>query len=291
MRIDFFGEHRNLLGESPLWDVERQRLWWVDALAGEVRAAGADEVELSAWRYSQPVGSIGLAANGLVAALADGFYRIDGETGAATAITTPGVEGLRFNDGKADRCGHFLSGQMLTCEDGPRGRLWRLDRDGSATPVADGFGVANAICFSPDGTTLYVADTLEGPLRAYPYSPNGALGPRRDLVDCREHGSGPDGATVDAAGNIWVALVLAQAIACFSPAGALLRRIELPIPFPSCVAFGGADLTTLFVTTIADSGKRLVSDHPDRGRILMIEGLGATGLPEGRYRSNNHMGE
>ena len=87
---------------------------------------------------------------------------------------------------------------------------------------------------------------------------------------------------------MWVALVLAQAIACYSSDGALLDRIETPIPFPSCPAFGGADMTTLFVTSIADSGHRLRTDHPDGGRLLAIDGHGARGLRELRY---NHIAD
>lgn len=292
IRVGFFGEHRNKLGESPLWDEARQRLWWVDSLAGEIHAARADGEPLLCWRYPQPVGSIGLAEGGLVAALADGFYLIDGEHGGATPIARVGSEGLRFNDGKADRAGRFLSGEMRTRDDGDGGRLWRLDPNGAATPLAEGFGVANAICFAPDGRALYVADSLDGMIRVHPYDPTtGEIGARQDLVDCRGHGSGPDGATVDAQGNLWVALVLAQAVACFSPEGKLLRRIDVPIPYPSCPAFGGPGLATLYVTTIADSGHRLVTDHADGGRIVAIEGLGVRGLAEGRYRPDNHIRE
>jgi sugar lactone lactonase YvrE len=167
---------------------------------------------------------------------------------------------------------------------GTAGQLWRLDPDCSTHRLADGFGITNALCFSPDGATLYVADSLDGMLRRYAYDrTSGTIGSREDLVDCRAYGSGADGATVDAAGCIWVALVLAQKLACFAPDGALVRTIELPVPYPSCPAFGGDDLTTLYVTTIADSGHRLVSDHPDAGRILAITGTGATGIAETPY--------
>lgn len=292
MQVAFFGEHRSKLGESPLWDTARGRLWWVDSRAGEIHAASADGGSLLCWRYPQPVGSIGLAEGGLVAALADGFYLIDGDHGGARSIARVDSDGLRLNDGKADRAGRFLSGQMRTREGGDGGRLWRLDPDGATTPLIDGLGIANAICFAPDGRTMYAADSLDGMIRAYPYDPaTGDIGARRDLVDCRDHGSPPDGATVDAEGNLWVALVLAQAIGCFSPAGELLRRIDVPVPYPSCPAFGGPDLATLYVTTIADSGHRLVTDHPDGGRIVAIEGLGASGLAEGRYRPNDHITE
>lgn len=283
--VGFFGKGRNLLGESPVWDPARRRLWWVDSAANAIRAAETDGTHIIDWRYDQPVGSIALASGGLVAALSDGFHHIHIDTGAASLIAAiaPPAPGARLNDGKADRFGRFLSGHMHPAG-GTAGELWRLDRDRTAHKLADGLGITNAICFSPDGGTLYVADSLDGMLRRYRYDgETGAIGPREDLVECRVHGSGADGATVDATGNIWVAMVLAQKIACFTPEGALLRTIDVPIPYPSCPAFGGGDLATLYVTTISNSGHALVSDHPDAGRILAITGLGVTGLAETPY--------
>jgi len=290
--IRFFGDHRCDLGESPLWDPLAQRLWFIDAHAGAIHIADPEGAIVSTWRYGQVIGSIGLAAGGVVATMPDGLYRIDETTGASMPIASvpPADPRLRFNDGKADRHGRFLSGQMMIGADPeapPLGGFYRFDRDGHAECLIHGIRLTNATCFSPDGTTLYMADSLEGVIRAYPYDgATGAIGARRDLVDCRVHGSPPDGATVDAEGRLWVALVLAQAIACYAPDGTLLDRIDTPIPFPSCPAFGGADMATLFVTSIANSGHRLVTDHPDGGRLLAITGHGARGLAEGRY---NHI--
>jgi L-arabinonolactonase len=97
-------------------------------------------------------------------------------------------------------------------------------------------------------------------------------------------GSGADGATVDANGRIWVALVLAQAVGCYSPDGTLLRSIPVPLPYPSCPAFGGEEMDTLYLTSIANSGHRLVANHPDAGRITAIRGLDVPGIAEGIYR-------
>ncbi|MDP1027620.1 SMP-30/gluconolactonase/LRE family protein [Sphingomonas sp. KR1UV-12] len=286
--IRFLGDHRAKLGESPVWDHRSGWLWWVDALAGLIHAATPDGQARARFQVDQPVGSIGLADGGLIAALADGFHHLDMRTGATRPIRLlPADPTLRLNDGKADRAGRFLSAQAQVHGTGAvpsRGGLWRLDADGEAERLAGGLEVGNAICFAPDGRTLYFADSLDGFIRAHAYDPvTGAIGERRDLIDCRTLGSGPDGATVDAQGNLWVALVLAQQVACISPRGEVLRRIDLPIPYPACPAFGGPGRATLYVTTIADSGHRLRSDHPDAGRVLAIEGLGATGLAEGVY--------
>lgn len=278
--IRFIGDIRNRLGESPLWDAARGWLWWVDGVAGRIAAATPDGVVQRDWRFDVPVGSIALGPDGdLVAAMADRFVRI-ADNGVATPLATVALaDGLRFNDGKADRHGRFLSGTIQHGTDS--GGLWRLDGDASAHRIEDGLRIANAICFSPGGDTLYLADSLEGGIRRYPYDPlTGAIGPRAWLIDPATLGDPADGATVDSEGRLWVALVTAGVIACVSSDGRLLERIATPIPYPSCPAFGGADLTTLYVTTIADSGHRLRTDHPDGGRILAIDGLGATGLAE-----------
>jgi len=121
-------------------------------------------------------------------------------------------------------------------------------------------------------------------IRVHAYDPGSAvLGDRIGTIDCRPYNSDPDGATVDSDGNIWVALVFAKALACFSPDGKLLRHIELPAPYPSCPAFGGENMDRLFITTVSDSGRLVKSDHPEAGRIMVIDGLGAKGIPETRW--------
>jgi sugar lactone lactonase YvrE len=132
---------------------------------------------------------------------------------------------------------------------------------------------------------MYFADSLDRAIRAYPYGPGDEMpGEPRILVDTSRYNSGPDGATVDAEGCLWVALVQAGKIARFTPAGDLDRLIDAPTDLPSCVAFGGADLSTLYVTSIKDSGSgRAVSRHADGGFLFAIEGLGVRGLPEARF--------
>ena len=283
--IRFLGDIRNALGESPLWDARRGWLWWVDSTAARIAATTPDGVIRRDWTFDRAVGSIALAPDGLVAAFADGFVLVSDE-GQVTPLAMPdlGAEGLRFNDGKTDRQGRFLSGTIGHGE--AVGSVWRLDA-GDATRIESGIRVANAISFSPAGDVLYFADSVEGGVRRYPYDPvTGALGPRDWLIDPATLGTAADGATVDSEGRIWVALVLYQAVACIAPDGRLIERIATPIPYPSCPAFGGDDLATLYVTSISSSG-RLTSDDPDAGRIMAIDGLGVTGIPETPY---NHTG-
>ncbi|MFT4053811.1 MAG: SMP-30/gluconolactonase/LRE family protein [Novosphingobium sp.] len=290
MDIRFFTDVANDLGESPVWDARRGWLWWVDIRHNRVIAADASGRVQRDWTFDSAVGSIGLAEGCLVAAFTDHFALIDGE-GAVQPLARPpiGNGAIRFNDGKADRQGRFLSGTMQHGgQEEALATVWRLDADGEARQIEAGMKLTNAICFSPCGRWLYLADTLEGMIRRYPYDPQtGALGVREDFFDCTAIGA-PDGATVDAEGCLWVALVTTQRIGCISPQGELLRSIDVPVPYPSCPAFGGEDMATLYVTTIADSGHKLKSDHPDAGRMLAITGLDARGIAEAIHVPDNH---
>ena len=286
--IGFLAHHRCRLGESPLWDAAGERLWWVDSAGQSIHAARADGEPLVQWNYASMIGSIGLADGGLVAGFADHFALVDGASGKATRFAeVPDHDGtMRLNDGKVDRAGgHYICGQTRMADDAS-GTLFQLCADGALAPLAGGMRISNAICFSPDGTTLYFADSLDGVIRCHAYDPaRGQVGAQTGTISLAGIGQAPDGATVDADGNLWIALVLDQAIACVSPSGALLRRIEMPMPYPSCPAFGGAGLATLFVTSIANSGHMLVTDHPDGGRIAAVTGLGVRGIAESRFQA------
>ena len=118
---------------------------------------------------------------------------------------------------------------------------------------------------------------------AYAYdTESGEVGARRDLIDTSSLGSAPDGATVDAEGFLWIALVQAQKIARVAPDGRVDKVFDCPTPFPSCPAFGGAELDVLYVTSISNSGGMLVSEADQAGRLVQFQGLGVRGLAEAR---------
>ena len=133
---------------------------------------------------------------------------------------------------------------------------------------------------------MYFADSMSREIRAYDYDVDGdRIGPPRQLIDTNQFESGPDGATVDAEGYLWVALVRVGRLARISPQGTVDRILDLPVDMPSCPAFGGPNLDTLFVTSIKDSGSgRAVSKHPDGGSVFALKDIGVSGLPEARFR-------
>lgn len=279
----YFSKETNLLGESPLWDHRTQVLYWVDAHAKSIKSAPSSGGPVTTWAFDKPIGSIGLGENGLIAAFSDGFYLVHSSTGAATRFADVPIPapGYRLNDGKSDRFGRFLAGHM-TPAGGQAGALMSVNADGTTQQIENGIGLANGLCFSPNGDSMYFTDTLSGILRRYAYDGiTGQVTARQDFFDCSPLKSVADGATVDSTGCIWVALVLAHQIARISPEGTLLNLIDSPVKYPSCPAFGGPDMDTLFVTTIADSGGKIKNAAQNAGRVVAFSGLGVIGLPEG----------
>ena len=279
----------DMLGESPLWDHATGRIYWVDGVSCLIRWHDLKIGTTGNVKVPSMIGSIGLAGDDmLVAGLVDGLYMVDLATGDCRPLyrSDPPDPTIRFNDGKVDRQGRFLCGSMGVRAEA-NGELVRIDAAGAHSVLATGIRIANSLCFSPDGKTMYFSDSLDRLIRAYRYSAaDEPLDMPRVFVDTQAWRSGPDGATVDADGCVWVALVQAGKIGRFTPKGQLDRLIEAPTDMPSCIAFGGSDLATLFVTSIKDSGTgRAVSRHPSGGHVFAIEGLGVTGLPEPRFGS------
>lgn len=292
----------DLLGESPIWDDRLQRLYWIDSVARMVHRHDPATGDFGSITLPSTIGSIGLCADGrLVAGLVDGVYLTDPLTGACELLwrVDPPDDRMRLNDGRVDRAGRFVIGGMGIHAE-PRGKLFRITTQGRAEVLATGIRISNALCFSPDGRTMYHADSLDRSIRAYDYSvddfgreePNAGdtvaadtpvLSDPRVFADTQQFAAGPDGATVDAEGFVWVALVNVGKIARFAPNGRLDRLIDAPTDLPTCLCFGGPDLETLYITSIKDSGSgRAISRHPMGGHMYSLKGLGVQGLPEPR---------
>lgn len=277
----------SMLGESPVWDAQNDCLYWVDSVSRKIHRYDLRREHFQEWSLPSMVGSVGLSqGNRLVVGLKDGIYEFDLDTSELRTLFqfSEPDDLVRFNDGKVDRQGRFVCGSMGIKAD-PRGELYRVSTDGRVEILVNGIRIANAICFSPKGDTIYFADSLDRTIRSYRYS--AASDPLEDPhihIDTNSYGSGPDGATVDSEGYIWVALVQAGKIGRFDLEGRLDRLVDAPIDMPSCLSFGGPDMSTLYLTSIKDSGTgRAASRHPAGGHVFAIEGLGVTGIPETRF--------
>lgn len=288
--IEVLLDIKTTLGEGPLWDAESQRLHWIDSADGRIFRSTVDGRELRCWEVGEPVGSIAVGSDNtyFLAALKSGLYRIDMQSGAKELLVDPEPDRPRnrLNDGKVDRQGRFVFGSMDTLEEEASGKLYSYDVDGQISVLDTGIICSNGPCFSPDGSTLYFADTWTGEIWAYSYDvQTGKVSERRTFTTVdTSSGGAADGATVDSEGYLWQALVYSGSIVRYAPDGQVDRVLEMPVLKATSLNFGGPDLDTLFVTSMAKPPlPRFPDDGQMRGSLFAVTGLGVNGIPEPRY--------
>ncbi|MFV2069813.1 MAG: SMP-30/gluconolactonase/LRE family protein, partial [Pirellulales bacterium] len=140
------------------------------------------------------------------------------------------------------------------------GQLWRIDPDGTTTRLAKDLGTTNGIEVSPDGKTLYVNESVQRKVWAYPLTPDKKLGQRRLLVSFPNHSL--DGMRCDVDGKLYVSRHGAGIVVKLAPDGTIIRNIDVLGSMPSNLCFGGSDGRTVYVTEVEH--RRLVAFRVDR---------------------------
>lgn len=288
--IDVVVDVKTVLGEGPLWDVELQRLFWLDSKGGRVFRSTAEGSEVRAWEVPGEVGSMALRqdGDGAVVALENGFHSLDFRSGAVELIhdPEPNLPQNRLNDGKVDPRGRFLAGSMNRDEDGRTASLYVLDTDWSVRVIEQGLVVSNGPCWSPDGSVFYFSDTWSGEIWVYDYdAERGTVSHRRVFASVdTSRGGGSDGSTVDSEGFLWNALVYAGKLVRYAPDGAVDRIIDMPVKKVTSVMFGGPELDVLYATSMSRPPlPRFPGDPVVGGSVFAVTGLGVTGVPEPRF--------
>jgi sugar lactone lactonase YvrE len=272
------------LGECPVWSVAEQALYWVDINAPALNRFDPATGRNRAMPMPESIGSFALRAQGgFVIALRGGFWLAgaDGTLTRKIADAPYDPAHHRFNDGCCDPQGRFWAGSMNEKRDASSAALMRLDPDGRITRVLEGMMISNGLAFSPDGATMYHTDTPTRVVDAYDF--DGATGTpshRRTFARFADETHRPDGAAVDSAGCYWTAFYGGGRVARIAPSGAVLAEYPIPSTCPTMCAFGGADLTTLYVT----SARQRRSDDelarlPQSGGIFAMT-VDVPGLPE-----------
>lgn len=275
MKAELLLDCRNAHGEGVFWSAAHRLIYWTD-ISGEnvwtfAPASGASRSYQTPGRVCCFSTRQNKSATEIVAAFADGFAFLDLATGERVHIADfePEKPTTRLNDGRTDPNGRFIAGGMDEKDLAPISSVWRLDPDLTLTCLLEGVACANSTCFSPNGRTMYFADTPTRQIAAFAYDPgNGALGPKR-IIATLSPGSGmPDGSCVDAEGYLWNAIWEGYRVERRAPDGRLDRTIEVPVKKPTCCAFGGDDLATLYITS-----SRLAETDADLAREPTAGGL------------------
>jgi sugar lactone lactonase YvrE len=283
---------RARLGECPVWQAVGQKLFWVDVYNHRVHQFDPVTGKDCYFDTGDVVSAIALAGtNRLLIALSDRLAWLDlptGEVEVIHRIEFPHPVGTRLNDGKCDAHGRFWIG---SCSDHPgQAALYRYDPDGSLHIMETGLTISNGLAWSPDGSTFYLTDSAQHKIFAYDYLPEtGSIVDRRILVDLSAEGVEPDGLTIDIDGNLWSALWDGWCVACFDASGQERSRIELPVPRPTCLTFGGPDLTNLYITSasVGLSQKEIQKCHT-AGDIFCLSSI-VQGMSTYSFGSN-HLG-
>lgn len=278
---------RAQLGEGPIWDADRGRLLFVDIMRGHVHECDPVTGRDRAIDAGRPVSAIAPTVRGdWVIAARDGFYRLDPESGATSLIAHVERDDpqTRMNDGYVDARGRFWAGTMGMGGVRERGSLYRLDPDGQVTRHLMGVNISNGIDWSPDGRLMYYADTGVGRVDVFDFDEaRGAIGNRRPFLVIPEDQGYPDGLVVDADGCVWLALWEGGAVHRYRPDGSLDISVPMPVTLVTKCAFGGPDLTDLYITTAwidldADGRTR----EPLAGGLFRLR-PGVSGRPVRKY--------
>lgn len=286
------------LGESPFWHPQEQRLYWVDIPGRRVARVKVDGLQVRGgiehWPLDEESGCIApVQGGGLVLALRSGICLARAWGGPLQLLAAAPYDTgkQRFNDGKCDPQGRFWVGSLYEPKDQALGVLYMLDGHGLHT-MQGGVTTANGLAWSPDGRTVYWADTAAHQVRAFDFDPaSGQLsGPRvfQQMVpkpvgwawgSATPYGGRPDGAAVDAEGCYWSAQYEGGRLLRLSPKGEVLAEVPTPVSCPTMPCFGGPDLKTLFITTSRQGrSAQELAQHPDAGCVFAMR-VEVAGLP------------
>src|SRR4051794_17589097 len=239
------------VGEGPHWDATSETLWFVDITRGSVFRHR--DGNLTRFAVGQEVGAaIPRQGGGLVLAVRDGIATAS-DNGDDLRVVVP-IEGdrlgNRMNDAKCDPAGRLFAGTCAFDLAPDAGTLYRIDPDWSYVPVVERVTTSNGIAWSPDASRMYFIDSGAGGVDVFDYDvTTGALSDRTRLATIDPDDGVPDGMTVDADGQLWVACFDGWAVRCYAPSGEPLGVINLPVAQVTSCAFGGSDLSELYVTS------------------------------------------
>ena len=283
-------EHRFKLGEGAFWDAQTQALYWVDIAARQ--ACRLADGHTRRWQLPEVVSAFIPTAQGdALVTLPSGVYRLDLASPSdhprlqLLCVVDP-VAGNRANEARCDAQGRLWLGSMQNNLDEQgadvplvrrSGGLFRVDADASVTPLLAAQGIVNTLLWNTGGTRLLSADSLDGVIYSYPVEANGLLGKRSIWAHPHERGV-PDGSAMDSEGFVWNARWGGSCLLRFAPDGRVDRIVELPVSHPTSCVFGGADLTTLYVTSAAPTDA-----HGQHDGALLMADVGVRGLPCTRF--------
>ena len=236
---------QTMLGEGARWDARRDELLRVDILAGRVYRDRIDEdgdlIPVRIYDVPGTVGAIALIEDdeGWLLAAGRGFAYLSPD-GSLRRFAEVAPTGTRMNDAACDPQGRLWAGTLADDHRPGGGALYRLDRDGRTELVLDGLTISNGLGWSPDGGTMYLADSGPRVVHAFAFDGEAStISDGRVLVEVPEGVGAPDGLTVDADGDLWVAIFGGGCVRRYSASGELRDELLVPARETTSCAFAG----------------------------------------------------
>jgi L-arabinonolactonase len=281
------------LGEGATWCARAGLLYWVDIDGARLLRYDPSSRSHEIWPMPERLATFALCEDPrfLLLGLASKLAFLDLDTGLIDPVVDVEPDlNTRVNDGRCDRQGRFVFGTKDEGDgDGapPRaiGGFYRLNHDRSLEKLAlPAPAISNSIAFSPDGATMYYCDSPTREIRACDYAEDGRIANDRRFVALADADGEPDGSTVDADGGLWNAQWGGARVVRYDASGRETERVTVPTAQPSCVTLGGAQLTTLYVTSARTGlAPQALAAEPHAGGVFAVE-VGRRGLPEPRFR-------
>lgn len=278
---------RDFVGDNPLWNERQRRLYWVDVLAPALRwwepaARVAGRLELN-----QITAGLAFDENDRLIALGEnGVCLLDPKDGSLATLLNPEADRVdnRFNTASVDTKGRLWAGTMAVNHEVGKGSLYSIESGLIAKRRIEHVGAPKNVAFDQSGERMYFVDTAERAMFVYELDfATGELGSRRLFVKGDES-SYPGGITVDAEDHVWATFLGGWCVKRFAPDGSLAGEYVLPIPMPTNCAFGGDDLSVLFITsTWIRMPHGLSAQAPSAGQLIAIHG-DVRGRPVGRFQ-------
>lgn len=276
---------RARLGEGPVWDAEHHVLHWVDIYNRRVHTFDPATGEDTFIEIDTVVSGLFLVdGEHLILAQENGLGRLDLTTRQVTPMISIEADRLdnRLNDVRCDCQGRLWVGTMNNAEK-PQANLYCYTPAGVLEQKETGLSISNGLGWSPDQSTFYLTDTPRKTIYAYRFDVDqGEISDRRPLVNLAHEPFYPDGLTVDAEGCIWSAMWNGSCVIRFDPDGQEMRRVTLPVPLVTSCAFGGPNLTDLYITTASAGMSQAELKHFYQAGDLFCWPTDVQGMPSDR---------
>lgn len=269
-------------GEAPVVHPETGNIFFVDTDNPSATRLDPLTMKTKTYELEGNFQCMGLRKDGWIAVLNNKVVLCDENLKITRNLGNPLSErtDMILGDGTTGPDGCFYFG-AFNFEDlySKDGCIFRVNRDLSIEAVAEDLALPNGLAFSDDGKKFYATEMFASCIWSYDFNnETGELANKRLFAEIPEEDGLPDGLIIDAEGFLWSAHWTGYRLTRYDTAGNIERVVKLPVPTPTCMAFGGKDLSTLYITTArkglsdqqlassAESGDLFILDTDIKGR-------------------------